>query len=858
MVRFKLASMASCLALAVSGSGVWAQDAGTEQEQAGTQDTSYGVNTIIVTAQKRAENVQDVPIAISAFSSESIQERAISDVSALSNIAPNVTLDASTPFSGSGSVLAAFIRGIGSNDFAFNLDPGVGVYLDGVYLARTIGANQDLLDVERIEILKGPQGTLFGRNTIGGAISIVTRDPGSEFAGRGDVTIGSFDRFQVRGAVDLPLSSELRSSVAFAMIKRDGYVDRVPFPSASPGTDNFQSFRHVGYDTAEKEGGDDAWNGRAKLLWDNGGRFRVLLTGDYTNIDQPATPNALLAAVPNVPGPFAGMAQNNIPGTALDVVTGSSGFLFAGLYNFCIGATAQEIAARNAQNLCGARGTSLNPGIILPPLASVNVDDNPFNDRLPYDDRFITGDRDKSYSTAQNFSKIKNWGLAGTIDFDLTDDVALKSITAYRDLSFAAGTDLDASPLNMLHITLSTEQWQFSQELQLLGSMLDGGLNYVLGAYYFKESGSMHDLVTFAEGLLQIDGPNELKTENYAAFGQFDWRINELLGITVGGRYTRENKSFIGGQQDLNAFNYKLFNCLPVGEPCRSILHFPDPENPLRYFPPGLNELKFENFSPKVGVQLHPTEDVMLYGSFSQGYKTGGFTTRLSNPLDFAPTFEEEEATTWEVGVKSTLFDRMLQLNAAAFTTKYEGIQLNFQLGVSPTIQNAGTATIKGFEVEAIAAPIENFTISANVGYIDAKYTEVLAPAQVQPNPFQAGVFEGGDLPKTPEWQFNISPRYAAPLANGGELVLVADYTHTSSLWNDTERTFLLRRPSVDMLNASVTYEAPSRNWQLTVGGSNLLDESYLVTGQAQIAGGLIYGTYNRPTEWYARLGFEF
>lgn len=161
---------ASILAISFSVSAQ-AQDVSEAQ-------SADGIDEIIVTAQKRAQNVQDVPIAVTAFAGDALRERSIGDVSQLSNAAPNVNLDAGTPFSGSTSVLAAFIRGIGANDFAMNIDPGVGVYLDGVYLARTIGANLDLPDVDRIEILKGPQGTLFGRNTIGGAISVVTRTPG--------------------------------------------------------------------------------------------------------------------------------------------------------------------------------------------------------------------------------------------------------------------------------------------------------------------------------------------------------------------------------------------------------------------------------------------------------------------------------------------------------------------------------------------------------------------------------------------------------------------------------------------------------------------------------------------------------
>lgn len=826
------------------------------QQQASPQRSDEGIAEIVVTAQKRAENVQDVPIAISAFTSEALKERSIGDVSQLANVTPNVSLDAGTPFSGSTSVLAAYIRGIGANDSAFNLDPGVGVYLDGVYLARNVGANLDLPDVGRIEILKGPQGTLFGRNTIGGAISVVTRDPGKEFGFQGDVTTGRFNRLDARGSVDLPITDQLTAMATFSIKNRDGYQKRIPFPGLSQyRTEALTSFRQVGYDAPTRAGDQNEWSLRGKLLWRPSDRLAVRLTGDYMNVDQSATPNSILAVTDTVPGAFAGTA--NIPGTALDP-TGTTGFNFAGLYNFCIGATAPEIAARNAQNLCGVRGTPLNPGEMLPALASVNVDGDPTNDRLPYDRRWISADKNTSYATGVNFSKLRSWGLAGSIEYDLNEQLQVKSITGYRELRWRSGMDLDGAPLQTLDISSSIRQSQFSQELQLVGQALDNRLNYVLGGYYFKEKGSTSDFVTFAEGLLQIGVPTSIKTNNYAFFGQVDWRLSDLIGVTAGARYTNEKKRFTGGIYDLNGFNYKLFNCTIYGDPCSSALGFPDPSQPQRYYVSDQQRRTFTNFSPKVGLQLHPTEDVMIYGSWSRGYKSGGWTARITNPLPFAPDFDEEEADSLEVGVKSTLLDRRLQINAAVFTTKYKAIQLNFQQGISPTLENAGDARIKGFEVEVVAAPANGLTISGSVGYTDASYISVAPAASVAPNVFQAGVFKGADLPKTPKWKANVSPRYKVDLGSSGSIVLRADYTWTSKQWNDTERTYLLRREATDMVNASVTYRSPDERWEATLGGTNLTNERYMVTGLAQIAGGMIYGTWSSPVEWYARLGVKF
>lgn len=818
-----------------------------QQAQADDGAPAGGLQEIVVTAQKRAENVQDVPIAISAFSAGALQERGVSDVAQLSNIAPNVTLDAGTPFSGSSAVLSAFIRGIGANDFAFNIDPGVGVYLDGVYLARSVGANQDLPDVERVEVLKGPQGTLFGRNTIGGAISIVTHTPGDKFAFKGDVTVGRFKMINVRGTVDVPITDGLASSFSFAVKSRDGYMKRIPFPGVTQfNNPPITAYRAAGYFNQGygTEGGDNSHSLRGKLKWDNGGPISVLLSGDYTNIDQSQIANKVIKTVPFV---FAGTYNCAIAGIAADPSCGGGPPAFA--------------------YIGGIGGINSITDIASP--FGANVDANPNNNRVPYDDRFVTNDIDTTYATGNNYSKLKTYGGAGTITFDLSDNIQLKSITAYRELHWNAGMDLDGSPLNFLHTSFTMNQWQFSQELQLLGSAMDKKLNYVLGAYYFKEAGDLHDYVTFAEGLLQVDGPNDLATKNYAFFGQIDYRPIDLIGITVGGRYTHEDKTFEGFQSDRNGLTYKILQqvgvppcatIVPISEACRIAAGFPNPGQPLRYYIAGTQSKKFNDFSPKIGVQLHPNNDVMIYGSWSRGYKTGGWTTRLSNPLSYAPDFDEEKATTIELGVKSTLLDRHLQINAALFQTKYKGIQLNFQQGVSPTIQNAGDATIKGFEVELEAAPAQGLTISGSVGYLDATYDRVDPGAQVAPASGvfgDYGVIAGATLPKTPKWKFNLGPRYKLDLGSKGAITVLADYTHTSSLKNDTEGYFLLVRGATDIVNASIQYKAPEY-WSLTFGATNLTDERYLVTGQAQFAGGQAYGTYSRPREWYARLGVEF
>jgi iron complex outermembrane recepter protein len=845
-----------CLAVAATMASTPALAQQAEPEKEAVKEEG-GIREIVVTAQKRNENVQDVPISISAFDGEALSERAVGNVSALASLSPNVNLDSGVSFSASTAVLAASIRGIGASDFAFNIDPAVGVYVDGVYLARSVGANQDLLDVERIEILKGPQGTLFGRNTIGGAVSIVTRDPGDEFSVRGDLTIGRFNLFQARTSVDIPLAENLSSSITVDVKSRNGYMKRLPFPgSLAANSPPYTVYPAAGYDSPSREGDEDNRTFRGKLKY-NGNGLRLTLSGDYA------------------------FTKGTAPTKLLQTTNGDPGGLFGNLYNLCIGTSVADLTTMGLINMCNSSGTQLpsrHRGETFPvnrlyTLAGVNVDANPNNNLLPWDNRFITNDRDTTYATGNNFSRLTNWGFTGTVEFDVSDDSMIKSITGYRKSHWTSGLDGDGSPLNISTYSFNQRQQQFSQELQLIGSTADGKLNYALGGYFFRESGFLADYVIAGEGIYVIDGPNWLKTTAYAGFGQIDYRFNDLIGITIGARYTKENKEFEGGQQELSGLFYKLAgapcsdlagNIYPDaiinGVSCRVAANYPDPTNPLRIYPGGINKQSFSNFSPKLGVQLHPSEDVMMYASWSKGYKTGGWTTRYSTPQTFVSSFDPEKATTYELGLKSTLLDRRLQVNASVFYTDYNAIQLNYQVGGSPTIANVGDGKIKGAELEIVAQPVPALTLNLAVGYTDAYYTALDPAVAVTsgPSALQAGALVGSTLPKTPKWKVNFSPRYEAALGNGGSLTFLGDYTFISKQTNNVERTFVLNRPSVGILNGSVTYADPSDQYKVTVGGTNLTGERYVSSGTAIPAFGAIVGSYNRPTEWYVRLGFEF
>src|SRR5665213_258673 len=623
----------------------------------GPEDT---LQEVVVTATKSAANLRDVPIAITAFTGADLRDQGVSNVNALGRFVPSVNLDTSTAFSGSRSVLSASIRGIGLDDFALNLDPAVGVYIDGVYLARTIGANSQLLDVERVEVLRGPQGTLFGRNTIGGAISIVTRDPKDHFAATGDVTIGTFNR----------------------------------------------------------------------------------------------------------------------------------------AYNDCLAVL--TIASVSSPLICGARA-QVGTGLF-----GANL--NPATSRLTWGSQYVTGNIDTSYANGINFVHVTNYGGALTTEIAFTDALTLRSITGYRDLYFANGDDNDGSPLQFYESTYSMWQHQFSQELQLLGKTLDNRLTYLLGGYYFDENGEDNQDVIFAQGLQQINVDTNINTRTEAGFARGSFQATDQLSFTLGGRITSEQKKLASDSRELNGYLYRNFGCYPGDSPspvpglsCQQFVSslgkqvfqdgtfdFPVAGDPNRFSPLGTSHLTSNVFTWTGGAEYHLMDKSLLYTSYSTGFKSGGWTTRLIFPSSTESEFGPEKSATLEVGFKSSLLQNRLSTDVALFSTLYKDTQLPFiapGFG-TPVTMNAGTARINGAELEASAIVVHGLKMSSSLAYLDARYTELQAGA--------TGITLGSDLPKTPKWKASLSPQYTFPVFRG-EFRAALQYTYTSSLYNDTENTPLLR-----------------------------------------------------------------
>lgn len=769
----------SALTLMVSAP-VSAQDATTTSAESET--SSIGLADIVVTARRREENVQTVPIAVTTFNNDSIKARGLNNSADLANFTPNVQFDTTSAFSGASSTFQGFIRGVGQDDFAINTDPGVGVYIDGVYIARTVGAVVDLLDVGSIEILKGPQGTLFGRNTIGGAVNVTTARPTAEFGGKGELTLGTDRQVYARGVINMPLSSSLFSSVAFSVKSRDGYQKRLPYSGPNAAAINAQTtspanaFVVNGFTGSRGPGSEDNQTVRAKLLFDDGGPLTVQLSGDLFRARDGAPPVTILQAGDKFPG--------------------SLGSFFP-----------------------------------------------------DYDSRWVTGDKETTYGTGPSFSDINSGGATLMMTYKAADSLTVKSITAYRELKMASGLDQDGSPLVIDHTSFTQNSKAFSQELQLNGEY--GPLNFTTGLYYFHENASETAKVPLGGipggAILLIASNNAQKVDSYAVFGEATYNITDQLAVNFGGRYTRDKKGIFIGQQNLADVG--------TGDPVADAIAYPRYPDTTFLSPAGLFSKTFSNTSFRGGINYKFTPEVFGYANYSQGYKSGGFSTRLTAPVPNSQrdslSFSPEKANTIEVGLKSEFFDRKLRANLAVFSNKYNDIQVVVRDGISPLNKNGGKARIRGVELEVTALPVDGLRIDAGMGYLDAKYTSVLASA--------APLTTASKFQNAPEWTFSGAATYTAQLGNAGKLDLTANVSHRSRVYNDTTTSNLLisQKPTT-LLGAQIRYSAPGDDWSLALGGNDLTNEQPLVAGTYDTAIGYVPVIYNRGRELYARLAFNF
>ena len=677
---------------------------------------------VVVTAQKRAENLQDVPLSISAFNANTLETQRIEGIAEVAQRVPNLSYSL---FSSGRPEFT--IRGIGTTTIARSgLENSVILFVDEVYISRSSASEFDLFDLEQVSVLRGPQGTLFGKNVVGGAISITTSKPNTEeVKAKFLAGYGNYDATEFKGLVTGPLSDRIAGKISFLKKDHDGYgVDIV---------------------NGQRSDDNDSLAFRGQVLFDVNEDVEILLTANYSDLD--------------------------------------------------------------------------NAG----PTFSVTETDT-------FPASLTTGTVRQSENDLDIFADSSQWGISAKLNWKL-ESGKVTAIAAYNDVDLHV-----VSPFGPRNIASGGPNYEdrFTQkeQAQLLtmelryATELDGPINLVAGAFYSKEDVERFESEEWVQldmGLLNgnFQGwTGTAETDSWAIFADGNWEFNEFFTVRAGVRYTEDDKT--------NRNVATLVDDAIPGTPGAILFENFDVTAGA----------KFTSTTPRAVLEVRPfrEQELMVYFSWSEGFKSGGFDSKIGIAAEAGVPVNAETATNYEVGLKSRWFDSSLQVNGTFFHTDYKDLQINtlifdgfnFQ---GLRVKNVGKATIQGLELEATWLPTDQLRLSASYGhYFKAIIDEFLAGV--------IGGFieirrDGNRLPNTPRHTVNINGTYTIPLQGGAELAINADFAFTHHFWYSSNnapgvfaRDATYQSPT-GVFNASASWLSAKGDWKITAWGKNLNDELY-------------------------------
>ena len=778
--------------------------------QAQEEPTATGqLDEITVTARRRDESIQDVPVSIQAMSGDEMELRGIERVEDVVASAPNVMVSSGP----SGQVSPTFaMRGI----------PRAGFFVDGVWQQTSVGLGQrGVMELDRVEVLRGPQGTLYGRDTTGGALRLYTRLPADEFGVRVTAIAGSYDRTDLTFHMDLPLAETLKSKISMYTNKRDGYVTSLI--------------------TGRATGEIDDQAIRADLLWKPGDRFRARLSADRTR-SRTTQPNYTLHVFdPGAPGIDPGL------------------------------------------------------GFLVPPHQYYEVLGIPYNcqSNVPG----CPGGRVGDLESVDNYNggpgvMIDLDSVSLKLDYEFNDKLSLSSLTNYTDVLSWFYSNFDNTEVDYFSQGTYADRGTWSQEFQLTGSAWK--LHWVSGLYGWQSDNLAHGFrwalydftdvnpngrFTFAQlqaspfcaprpglipcvrgGLIPQDTLTSTREEGYAAFGELTLDVTRTLAVTFGMRY-----------HDQTNFNWS--NIFLPQTPRRSHIpgHLPGGDLLLHGGKTNERQNAFDQITYRGAITNKFNEDLMAYIGFAQGYNAGGIS-RINIPdangnlisTDFP--FDPETVNNYEIGLRSDWLNGRLRLNATAFFTEWQDIQLAGTVrspltgAVLPTFltQNAAAAEAKGAELSLVYRPVEQFLVNIDVGLLDTGYTEIASTV-------------GQDLTKNarfgeaPEQQYSVGGQWTANLGTN-EMLFRVDYNYTTGFMRtyvpgDQSTTYSgeeWEQPAYGLLAARAVFSPPDHKWELALFGTNLTDERYTTGGFMSPLLQIDDGTIARPREYGVSIKVRF
>ena len=806
-----------------------------------------GLEEIIVTAEFRQANVQETPIAITAVNADMLESRSQTNLAQITAQTPNVSLrPAGSSF---GSALVAFIRGIGQTDFNPSVEPGVGIYVDDVYYSTITGNLLDLLDLDRVEVLRGPQGTLAGRNAIGGAIKLFTRQPDGKDDMNISLTKGEFNRTEIKGAAGLTLvPDKLFARIAGVAKSMDGYVKRLDYAcqNHTPGPGNpggLPTYAQAFGCELGTEGGQSYASGRFALRWDATDKFSLDFAASIVNDNSESQAGVLVAAADHSGSNFPWISPNGpvVPPFASDVPNNPTFDPAAG----------SQVPIYYDNNGNGAFDAGID---------------------VPFDSRFVTGGKYYNYATYINdghstpsplfqggnagqdtalfkpyvidpVNTLHSWDASVNLNWQITDKLSFLSVSSYRTYKNSFAEDTDGSPLaaQQLLQVLNHDQW--TQELRFSVNTKRADLTF--GAFYLDQHTNEDARVDLPYvGFDFIHGPDLVPATNKALYGNAALHLTDRTELSLGLRYSEDTKSY----------TFHRHNPDYTAVQACTTFWFWEAGNPSNCGVFGLDGLSVayssNNTDWRVALSHDLSDATMFYVQASTGYKAGGNNARPFFPSQ-SHAFKPETLDTFEVGLKTTLGGKT-RLNAAVFSNTYNDIQLPTtvcfwaplgQQNPCASQDNIGDADVWGAELEAEWHATDRLSVDASYSHLNFDYSRIDPASAVLP---------GMITPYTPENKASFGLQYDFGLAAGGTLTPRVDASYTDQVYSDAVNAPTNLIDAVTVVNARVTWRSMSDQWQVALEGTNLADKYYYVTlfDLSRNAAGYIDGQPARPREW--------
>ena len=733
------------------------------------------IEEVVVTARKREESLQDVPVAVSAFTEEEIDQVFGQNIGEFSKYTPNVTL-ARQPYAG--NALFGGMRGIVFGDLEKSFDPAVGVVVDGVPLVTNTSALIDTFDLESLEILRGPQGTLFGRNTIAGVVNIRRTLPTKTNAVKAQFRYGSYDEQDYKVVANFGNGDNFGVKLGAFVDKRDLFTKRADFDLA---TGEITS-------TGNRDSGEDTVSFIASALWEPTDALSLLFTYDRTDDKSVlATPTNL--TVPGLPGasanppdcPFFPGGSVPAPGTWDDITCN----MLAGLGGGDPGA----IGGSGWCNLGGGGNFCDLHGTVFAPLNGW------IRDIGCASQGYLVGEENGykyNYEADPFINEIERNNYTFELNWDANEALLLTWISNYQESEEILDEDNLGAPVPIFNPVRPQDYEQWSTELRLASSY-DGPVNFLAGLYYVENEYEItQSIYTFGsrdQGASPVpDGDAGQELESVAVFGELYWGITDKATLTLGGRWTQEEKSFYIYQRASGDTSFLL---PPTVWGCGNLTDEQQAEAdavaeawiaaPNPFFTPEQKaealvcnsddgKEKWDRFTPRVAFDYQFTDNLMGYVSYAQGFRSGGWNGRATTPTSIGP-YDPEIVDSYEIGIRSDLLDGTLRLNATAFLSdykdKHESSIYQFGIATETIVENAAKAEIKGFEIESTWAPTEKFLARLALGHNDGEYKEFLSFNRLTGEVEDiADIFNFGFAPK---WNANIGLDYFQPVGSGNE-----------------------------------------------------------------------------------------